>query len=91
MYWPIISVNFANARMPIMSIFPLNSIMLVFLLSQKLEQTSKNRFQWFKKMNREGERRHSLSCTSFFSTTETLPVKDRKEKEGKSVGCARFA
>lgn len=76
-----------------MSIFPLNSIMLVFLLSQKLEQTSKNRFQRFKKMNREGERRHSLSCTSFYviSLFYLLPVKDRKEKEGKSVGCAGFA
>lgn len=35
MYWPIKTVHFANAMMPIMNTFPSNYIILVFLLSQR--------------------------------------------------------
>lgn len=90
MYWPIITVNFANAMMPTMNTFPLNYITLVFLLSQRtIYSTYLKRFQRSIKINREGEWRYiSFFCAIFLFYL--LPTEDRKEIE-KLVGCIEFA
>lgn len=76
--------------MSIMSVFLLYNTCLSITSKNYIQQTSKDRFQRSIKMSRRVET-YFLQYFNAMSLFYLLPIDDRKEIGGKSVGCTGFA